>query len=144
MNKAVGIFLAVTTVLVLFPFALAAEDSGPNFLAGILEKDDRPHGCVDCHVSEADAVTLKVNLMLAKVQRHPKVDALLKTLPNDCGMCHKEGAKMGPLPSVVHKAHFAKKADSQFIKLFQGTCLYCHTMDLASGVVSIKSGPKNW
>ena len=82
--------------------------------------------------------------MLAKIQGHPKVDAIIKTAPKDCGMCHKAGAKMGDLPSVVHKAHFAKKADSLFIKQFQGFCLNCHTMDLASGVVSIKNGPKNW
>jgi hypothetical protein len=82
--------------------------------------------------------------MLAKIQGHPKVDAIVKTVPKDCTICHKEGAKMGTIFSVVHKAHFAKKADSQFIKLFQGSCLNCHTMDLTSGVVSIKSGPKNW
>jgi hypothetical protein len=85
-----------------------------------------------------------LNLMLAKIQGHPKVDAIVKTAPKDCGMCHKAGAKMGELSPVVHKAHFARKADSQFIKLFQGSCLHCHGMDPASGLASIKSGPKNW
>ena len=82
--------------------------------------------------------------MLARIQGHPKVDAIVKTAPRDCGMCHKEGAKAGTLDSVVHKAHFAKKADSLFIKQFQGSCLNCHRMVLASGLVSIKSEAKNW
>jgi cytochrome c5 len=135
-------FLALLAAAVIFPLRLTAQ--APAFLPGILTEDAFPRGCVDCHKNEAGAIPLKLNLMLAKIQGHPKVDALVKVAPKDCGMCHKEGAKMGSLPSVVHKAHFAKKANSQFIKLFQGSCLHCHGMDLAIGLAPVKSGPKNW
>ncbi len=142
MKKAEWIILALLVMTAVFPLGLAAQAAA--FLPGILTDDAYPNGCVSCHKNDADAVPLKLNLMLAKVQGHPKVDAIIKIAPKDCGMCHKAGAKMGELSPVVHKAHFAKKADSQFIKLFQGSCLNCHTMDLALGVVTIKSGPKNW
>ena len=143
MNKAGWFILALLAAVVFFPSGLAAQDGGA-FLPGILQADAYPNGCVDCHKNEGDAIPLKVNLMLAKRQAHPKVDAIVKVVPKDCAMCHKEGAKMGTLFSVVHKAHFAKKADSLFVKQFRGACLNCHDMDLATGLVSIKGGPKNW
>jgi hypothetical protein len=142
MNKAGWIALAMLTAAAALPLGLSAQAAA--FLPGILADDAYPNGCVSCHKNDADAVPLKLNLMLARIQGHPKVDAIVKTAPKDCGMCHKAGAKMGDLSPVVHKAHFAKKADSQFIKLFQGSCLHCHTMNLAGGMVTIKSGPKNW
>ncbi len=143
MSKAGWMLLALLAAVVLFPIGVAGQESKP-LLPGILDKDAYPNGCVDCHVKEADAVPAKLNLTLAKLQKHPKVDAIIKVVPTSCTVCHKEGAKMGTLFSVVHQAHFAKKADSQFIKLYNGSCLNCHTMDLATGLVSIKSGPKNW
>ena len=144
MNKAGRMFLALLVTILLFPIGLAAQESKP-LLPGILGADPFPNGCVSCHKNEGDAIPWKLNVMLSKIQGgHPKVDAIVKTAPKDCTMCHKEGAKMGTIYSVVHKAHFAKKADSQFIKLYQGSCLNCHSMDLATGLVSIKSGPKNW
>jgi hypothetical protein len=143
MNKVGVVLVALLAAVVLFPSGLAAQDA-KVFLPGILAADDYPNGCVDCHKNEGDAIPWKLNLMLARIQGHPKVDAIVKTAPKDCAMCHKEGAKMGALYSVVHRAHFAKKADSLFIKQFHGACLNCHTMDLATGLVSIKSGPKNW
>ena len=99
---------------------------------------------MDCHKNDAEAVPLKLNLMLAKIQSHPKVDAIVKVAPKDCGMCHKAGAKMGDLSPVVHKAHFGAKADSLFVKQFAGSCLQCHHMDPVTGLVTMKSGPKNW
>jgi hypothetical protein len=142
MNRAGLVLLSLLAIAAVFPAALAAQTAAP--LPGILTVDPYPDGCVSCHKNDANAVPLKLNLMLAKIQGHPKVDAIVKTAPKDCGMCHKAGAKMGDLSPVVHMAHFAKKADSLFIKQFQGSCLYCHRMDLASGLVSIKSGAKNW
>jgi len=142
MNRAGLIFLSLLVVAAVFPAALAAQNAAS--LPGILGDDPYPAGCVSCHKNDTGAAALKLNLMLARIQGHPKVDAIVKTAPKDCGMCHKEGAKAGTLDSVVHKAHFAKKSDSLFIKQFQGACLNCHHMDLASGLVSIKSGAKNW
>jgi hypothetical protein len=143
MSKAGWMLSALLAAVVLFPSALAAQEAA-RWLPGILTADRYPNGCVDCHANEGDKVPAKLNVMLSKLPKHPKVDAIIKVAPTDCGMCHKEGAKMGSLFSVVHKAHFAKKADSQFIKLYDGACLNCHTMDLATGLVSVKSGPKNW
>ncbi len=140
MSKGGWMLLALLAAVVLFPIGAA----GQAVLPGILGKDAFPNGCVDCHVKEGDAVPAKLNLMLSKLPKHPKVDAIVKVVPTDCTMCHKEGAKMGTIFSVVHKAHFAKKTDSQFIKLYNGSCLSCHSMDLDTGVVSVKSGPKNW
>jgi hypothetical protein len=143
MSKAGWMILALLTAAV-FPSGLAAQDAAARWLPGILAADPQPHGCVDCHVNVGDKVPAKLNVMLSKLPKHPKVDAIIKVAPTDCTMCHKEGAKMGTIYQVVHKAHFAKKADSQFIKLYDGACLHCHTMDLDTGIVGIKSGPKNW
>ena len=94
MNKAGRMFLALLVTVLLFPIGLAAQESKP-LLPGILGADPFPDGCVSCHKNEGDAIPWKLNLMLAKRQNHPKVDAIIKTAPKDCAMCHKEGAKMG-------------------------------------------------
>ena len=72
------------------------------------------------------------------------VTAIVKKVPNDCLMCHKEGGKVEALQLVLHKAHYGKGADSAFVKFYQGACLNCHKLDIASGSMSEKSGPKNW
>jgi hypothetical protein len=139
--------LALTALLasvVVLPCGLSAQDTRAPLLPGITSADELPNGCVSCHKNEGDGIPLRLNVMLSRIANHPKVDTLIKIVPKDCGMCHKEGAKMGDLPDVVHKAHFGKGADSKFVKLYQGSCLNCHAVNTATGVMSIKGGPKNW
>ncbi len=115
------------------------------YLPGITTPDDHPNGCVSCHVlKEGDVNPLTLNLTLARISTHPKVDTLVKKIPTDCLMCHKDGSKADNLFARAHKAHFGKLANSLFIKNYQGACLNCHVMDLTTFNVAVKSGPKNW
>jgi len=120
----------------------AADNAKPPFLPGITVADDHPNGCVDCHSNQGEGKDYRLNVSLAKLGKHPKIDAIVKKVPNDCLMCHKAGANA--LSLVLHKAHYEKGADSAFVKFYQGACLNCHQLDLASGKMTEKSGPKNW
>jgi hypothetical protein len=120
----------------------AADNAKPPYLPGIMLADDHPNGCVDCHKNQGEGKDYRLNVSLAQLGKHPKIDAIVKKVPDTCFMCHKAGAKA--LNLVLHKAHYGKGADSAFVKFYQGACLNCHKLDLASGKMTIKSGPKNW
>lgn len=139
----VVILMALAAVLLL-PQSASAQQGGLPDLPGILDKDPRPNGCVSCHTGAGGNFPLKLNAVVGAIANHPKVDALVKNAPTDCGMCHKAGTKAGALSLVVHKAHFAKKAESRFVRFFGGACLNCHAVDPATGAAGVKSGPKNW
>jgi hypothetical protein len=120
----------------------AADNAKPPYLPGITVADDQPNGCVDCHSNQGEGKDYRLSVSLAKLVKHPKIDAIVKKVPNDCLMCHKAGANA--LNLVLHKAHYGKGADSAFVKFYQGACLNCHKLDIASGNTTVKSGPKNW
>ena len=71
---------------------------------------------------------------------HPSIDSMMTNLPGDCAMCHANEA----LSEVVHKVHFGSPAENNYIEYYQGECLNCHTLDLDSGSMTVKSGTKNW
>lgn len=106
-------------------------------------KDAFPNGCVSCHVDLGDGKDHRLNTLLGKVATHPKL-TVIKNVPNDCGMCHKPGSKMEGFNTLMHKVHYGKQAESEFVKLFGGSCLNCHALDPKTGKVTPKSGPKNW
>ena len=122
---------------------LVGADNDKPFLPGVTVADDHPNGCVDCHkVSAGNDYRLSVEL--AKVDGHPNIDAIVKIIPKDCLMCHKEGTNAGPLNLIAHKGHYRNPGDNAFVNHYQGACLNCHSVNPGSGKMTIKSGPKNW
>ena len=130
--------------LVLPALALTAMTAAAQpFLPGITSADKTPNGCVDCHKNNGPNQDYRLTVELTKT-KHMDITAIVKTVPNDCAMCHREGVAAGPLMAKTHLLHYAKKGDSSFVKAYQGACLNCHKLDLVTGNVSLKSGPKNW
>ncbi len=108
-------------------------------LAGITTKDQRPNGCVDCHKGD-----ISIPAVTNKIENHPPVDKITKTVPDDCFMCHKEDTKVGVLNVATHKQHFSNPEKNEFITKYKGDCLNCHTLDMNTFNMGIKSGPANW
>ena len=123
---------------------LVAADNNKPFLPGVTVKDEHPNGCVDCHKVAGEGRDYRLNVELAKLSGHPKIDGIVKKLPDDCLMCHKQGAKAGPMGLITHKDHYRNPGENSFIKFYQGACLSCHSLDPATGRMAMKSGPKNW
>ena len=136
---ALGLAIAVGTIYASPPYQKAAGVGLP----GITTKDAFPKGCVSCHV-KASGGDLRLNVGLKKVKGHPDVAGMVKTVPKDCGMCHKAGPTPAPLKTALHKAHYGKKGASLFVKKYQGSCLSCHSLNTKTGAMTTKSGPKNW
>ena len=121
---------------------LTGQDKTP-VLPGITVTDEHPNGCVDCHANAGGGNDYRMNVELAKVENHPNIDAIVKTIPDDCTMCHKAGAS-GPLHLSTHRLHYQNPASNVFIKNYGGGCLECHSQDINSGDMRMKNGPKNW
>ena len=131
---------AVSAVILVF----VAADNDKPFLPGVTVTDEHPNGCVDCHALAGEGRDYRLNTEVAKVEGHPKIDAIVKTVPNDCLLCHKEGTQAGPLNLITHRVHYRHPNDNAFIRVYRGACLNCHKVNPGSGVMSVKSGPKNW
>ena len=133
-------FMAIATVFMTVSVAAA----GTAFLPGLTSTDENPKGCVDCHTNAGGKDT-RLNAVVAGIKGHPNIAKVVKTLPKDCMMCHKEGSKVPALGVVLHKAHYGPDpAKSAFVTTYQGACLNCHKLDLVGGVMTLKSGPANW
>jgi hypothetical protein len=123
--------------------AVFAQSADAAFLPGITSKDAYPNGCVDCHIDQGGKDS-RVIAELAKISGHPKVDKIVKTVPKDCLLCHKAGPKPPVFSQAMHKVHFQDPSTNAFVTQYKGTCLNCHSLDLATGVMGVKSGPRNW
>ena len=135
-------FLVIIAVLIaVTALTLTADDL--TKLPGINADDQHANGCVDCHNVDGDN-DYRLNVSLKKISGHPPIDAMVKTLPNDCMMCHKAGAYAGPLSTITHKSHYANPTENEFISNYQGQCLECHSLNLTTGMMTVKSGSKNW
>ncbi len=119
---------------------LFAQDA---FLPGITSSDDHPNGCIDCHKS-TDGGDYRLNVELEDMGGHPDVTNIVKTLPDDCMFCHKEGVKAGELNVITHQGHYHNPGDNHFVSGYQGACLHCHALNTRTWEMSIKSGSKNW
>lgn len=140
--KVLFLLLLVAGVITMTVFLVAADNDKP-FLPGVTVTDDHPNGCVDCH-TVSGGNDYRLNAELAKVEGHPKIDAIVKNVPQDCLMCHKEGTKAGPLNLITHKDHYRNPADNAFVTHYKGACLNCHSVSPGSGKMAVKNGPKNW
>lgn len=117
-----------------------AEGSDQAKLPGAAGPGPYVQGCVDCH-SEDGAESIGAALADLK---HKNVDKQTTKVPGDCIECHSEDGDYTPLSELVHMVHFENPAENAFVQTYGGNCLHCHSLDTESGVVTVKSGPKNW
>lgn len=139
-------FLGAAAIVVLFlgsTFLFINRAYADSPLPGINVEDKYGNGCVDCHVDEGGN-DRRISVVLKSFPEHPDVGVIMNTLPDDCYMCHKVGGAEAPINQITHKQHFENPGDNEFITKYEGTCLACHTVDLNTGKVTAKSGPKNW
>jgi len=143
MNKAgtwvlVGLLAVAVVAVALVLSGASAADSA--YLPGILQPDSYAKGCVDCHRVDGKN-DYRIPGSLPK--GHADVSKL-KTIPNDCALCHKRGGAGPELQTLMHETHFRNPEKNGFVLYYKGACLNCHAVDVKTGVVSVKSGPKNW
>ena len=129
--------IAVVVATLVLSGATAADSA---YLPGLLQADSYPKGCVDCHKVDGGK-DYRISAYLPK--DHPDVSKL-KTIPTDCASCHKRGGAGPELELVVHQAHYGNTEKNGFVLYYRGACLNCHVLDAKTGLVSVKSGPKNW
>jgi len=142
--KKVVLFLLLAAAVVAGTLVLMGQAKPKAFLPGLTVADEHPNGCVDCHKNQGADKDYRLNVSLAKIQGHPKIDAIVKKLPDSCMICHKAGGKVSPLNIMLHKVHYEKGAENPFVQFYQGACLNCHKLDAASGKLTMKSSAKNW
>jgi hypothetical protein len=111
-------------------------------LPGLNAADDFPNGCVSCHKVGSDGDQRLTVLLAAK--KHVNIAALVRTVPEGCIVCHKEGGQAAPLNTHTHWIHYINPEKNRFVTEYRGSCLACHTLDLKTGIVKQKTGPKNW
>ena len=143
MKRVKGIVLPLLVAVFVFGGALAltwAQDVPA--LSGITVEDAHPNGCIDCHRS-AGANDYRLNVSL-KAAGHPDITAMVKTVPTDCAICHKANTPLQAISQQVHKAHYQNPSENHFVTAYSGECLACHTLNTATGVMTVKSAPKNW
>ena len=144
MKHVKGIVLSLTIVAFAFAGAIAitwAQDTPA--LSGITAEDTHPNGCVGCHQITDDGNDYRLNVSLTE-SGHPNIAAMVRTVPNDCGICHKAGTPLGATSALSHRAHYADASENHFIAYYQGECLACHALNTETGAMTVKSGPKNW
>jgi hypothetical protein len=117
-----------------------AEGSDQAKLAGDAGPGPYVQGCVDCHSEDGPE---NIGALLADFG-HRNVDEQTSKVPGDCAECHSEAGGDTPLSEFAHFVHFDKPATNDFVQKYGGDCLHCHTLDAKTGVITVKSGPKNW
>jgi mono/diheme cytochrome c family protein len=117
-----------------------AESSDQAKLPGDAGPGPYVQGCVDCHGKDG---TESIGALLGAM-KHRNVDKQTTTVPGDCRECHSADGDYTPLSELAHLAHYENPGENAFIQKYGGNCLHCHTLDAKTGVVSVKSGPKNW
>ena len=131
------VVVGVITAALVLSGASAADTA---WLPGILQPDGFAKGCVDCHKVDGKN-DYRITAYLPK--DHPDVSKL-KTIPSDCASCHKRGGAGPELPGLMHQTHYRNPEKNGFELYYKGACLNCHALDVKTGVMSVKSGPKNW
>lgn len=122
----------------------AASSASTALLPGITTKDEHPNGCVDCHIKVSDKQDFRLVNLPTLVKGHPDISKIVKKLPDGCMLCHKGTGKAPKLSNVLHVVHFKGGADNHFVSDYQGQCLNCHQLNIATGDMTMKSGPANW
>lgn len=142
MTERFGIALAmsVAATAALAVATLWSMPAGADPAAGLTGPNPFAQGCVDCHGKD-DVDTIGA---LLSAMKHRNVDERTSTVPADCQSCHNDDGDYTPLSEAVHLVHFEDPANNPFVTKFGGNCMHCHAVDTNTGVISVKSGPKNW
>ncbi|HUH00121.1 MAG TPA: hypothetical protein VMQ83_13245 [Gammaproteobacteria bacterium] len=139
--KALSTAAAATFCIVLLAAGgSTAESSDQAKLPGDAGPGPYPQGCVDCHTAEGAGA---LGAILADLG-HKNVDKTTGTVPTDCNECHSEDGGFTPFKELPHLLHYDKPADNAFVGDYGGNCLHCHALDAKTGIMTVKSGPKNW
>jgi hypothetical protein len=73
--------------------------------------------------------------------KHPDISALVKTIPNDCLMCHSRNSTSAPpFTKLLHLIHLTGGAENGFLARANGTCTSCHKLDQKTGTWGLGSG----
>jgi hypothetical protein len=142
-TRKMSVFALIAVLLSAISISLVWAE-GDVKLLGITVEDTYPNGCVDCHSNQGAHRVDRLNILVNNIDGHPNVTQIVNTLPEGCGMCHRPGVAAGPLNTQTHRIHYENPAENDFIGYYAGECLACHTLNPATGQMSIKSGPKNW
>ena len=87
-------------------------------------------GCPSCHGVAGKQPALDV--AAKAISGHPAVAAKTVT---QCMVCHAKGPTPKPFRQVMHKIHVTS---TKFpAKPYNGTCTSCHTVDKATGTVTV-------
>ncbi len=106
--------------------------------------DERPDGCVDCHVKKQGQTDLRLNALLHQIGHEPIERT--RNVPRDCQRCHRSADVEGlqTFDVLMHAIHYDVPRTNTFITKYGGDCRNCHGMDADTGVASVKGGKKNW
>lgn len=86
-------------------------------------------GCPSCHGAAGKEPGLDA---LAKaVKGHPASAA--RTV-QQCALCHTKGPSPAPFRTMAHKIHLDS---AKFASTYKGTCTSCHSVDKATGTVTV-------
>jgi cytochrome c553 len=129
---------AAATALALATFWGTPAGADPT--AGLTGPNPYAQGCVDCH-GKNDVETIGE---LLSAMKHRNVDERTSNVPGDCASCHNDDGDYTPLAEAIHLVHFEDPAKNPFVTKFGGNCMHCHAVDTKTGIISVKSGPKNW
>lgn len=168
-----ALILACTAVAGIVWNTFAAGGHGEHVpklpeINGITAEDKFPRACVDCHRNYPErkmdarlSVILKTwtkevePKFLEKAQaampagtklsgKHPNVEGLVKTIPDDCLMCHWRGSEKAPsFSKLLHSIHLVGGKDNHFLTMMGGQCTYCHKLDQNAGAWKIGSGTED-
>ena len=86
-------------------------------------------GCPTCHGAAGKQPGL--DALTKKIKNHPAMAA--KTV-QQCALCHTKGPSPAPFRMLLHKVHLNS---SKFATAYKGTCTSCHSVDKATGTVTV-------
>lgn len=135
--------IVITAGVLLLCGASAWAQTAAANLPGITTKDPYPMGCVSCHLNEKGQDRRVATWLMQQVKTHPNVKSL-KTIPDDCMVCHVQGGTAAPMNTVMHKSHYINLGKNGFVQFYGGLCLSCHALNQSTWATVVKSGPRNW
>jgi hypothetical protein len=132
------LILMVTFIGVLVMFSKRAEF--PQLVG--TTKDETLNGCVDCHKSRPEiGRDFRLNLALKSKGNHSNAATIADgEIPIVCKICHSN-----ELFNRVHLIHltgslYEENITNRFLANYQEQCLYCHSLDVSTGEMTIKTG----
>lgn len=143
----------------------AKQEMKLSDIPSITTPDRTPNACVDCHKVYPEMKfdgrlstviagwKVKPDLKILEKARaaapigktitgeHPDIKALVKTIPDDCLMCHVRDSRVAPpFAKLLHEIHLVGGKENHFLTLANGTCTSCHKLDQKTGTWRLGSG----